>query len=780
MRWAVAPWLVALGGCLAPDLVPCGDLSCASGDVCFESRKCVSSENLDACGGVADGAACATRAVVAGVCHDAVCITPGCGNGVVDGAEMCDDGNVALGDGCSADCLSDETCGNGVLDFFEACDDGNHLSADGCSSACRVERLRALTLDRPGPRDLGYPVMAYDEARQQLVMFGVGKGGAATWIFDGTGWHQGPPGPSARMGAAMAYDPARQRIVLFGGKLPTGVQTEYADTWELDGASWTQVQITGNRPPARHDHQMAYDATRQRIVLVGGATGPLAFESFRSDTWTFDGTTWASIPAALPAGRKDAGLAFDEARQQLVLVGGTGSSAATKTEMWALDASTWTLLATSVPATNKGELVYDRVRARLVLLGDGNTWEEQATTWTARTDSPIMLSEGYAEAFAYDPVRGRSVLYGAGQHWELGDAWTRDPFCIARLEPVRAVFDSARTRLVVHGGRRSVETWTRDAAGAWTLLTTPSTPMPSGDAALVYDPVRRATLGFGTRDGAGETWLLEDDAWRQLTTATTPPARIGHRLVYDVEHQRVVMSGGADPTTERPHGDTWTFDGVDWQRIESKLTPAARSIAGVVYDAARGRVVLAGGEGGFNTLLSDHWELVDSEWGEATPMPAPREGGKFVYDPVRRRPVWLAGFELTGGETVVALAASVWQYEVASPAPPRWYFGYDPYFDITYDTAAREIVGVGAVGTNDGWALGVLQWRADDDLLESCSGIDDADEDGLRGCADPDCFALCDPACLPGATCPENRPRCGDGACDAALENHARCAEDCP
>ena len=66
--------------------------------------------------------------------------TPGCGDGVVDrsGEEVCDDGNNVDGDGCSADCLSDETCGNGVRDDAagERCDDGNTDDGDACRGDC--------------------------------------------------------------------------------------------------------------------------------------------------------------------------------------------------------------------------------------------------------------------------------------------------------------------------------------------------------------------------------------------------------------------------------------------------------------------------------------------------------------------------------------------------------------------------------------------------------------------------------------------------------------------
>jgi cysteine-rich repeat protein len=65
---------------------------------------------------------------------------PACGDGVVDPStgEVCDDGNRALGDGCSADCRSTEVCGNGVVDGVrgEVCDDGNTSDGDGCSADC--------------------------------------------------------------------------------------------------------------------------------------------------------------------------------------------------------------------------------------------------------------------------------------------------------------------------------------------------------------------------------------------------------------------------------------------------------------------------------------------------------------------------------------------------------------------------------------------------------------------------------------------------------------------
>lgn len=74
-----------------------------------------------------------------------------CGNNIVDSVsdyygnyayqEACDDGNTDAGDGCSPDCWSDETCGNGYRDENEICDDGNTADGDDCSSDCQTNNM---------------------------------------------------------------------------------------------------------------------------------------------------------------------------------------------------------------------------------------------------------------------------------------------------------------------------------------------------------------------------------------------------------------------------------------------------------------------------------------------------------------------------------------------------------------------------------------------------------------------------------------------------------------
>ena len=66
-----------------------------------------------------------------------------CGDGTLDPAETCDDGNQVEGDGCDSNCTL-TGCGNGIVTAGEECDDGNTVNGDGCSSSCENQDPSAL------------------------------------------------------------------------------------------------------------------------------------------------------------------------------------------------------------------------------------------------------------------------------------------------------------------------------------------------------------------------------------------------------------------------------------------------------------------------------------------------------------------------------------------------------------------------------------------------------------------------------------------------------------
>jgi hypothetical protein len=152
--------------------------------------------------------------------------------------------------------------------------------------------------------------MAYDAARDRTVLFGGYDGtsiSGETWELEDARWERRDiDGPSARLQHAMAFDEARGVTVLHGGLSKPGegcslidednfdeVYAYCSDTWTFDGARWTRVALDG--PSPRAFHAMAYDRNRQVIVLVGGGDDDCEVPL---DVWEWNGTAWATIPAA--------------------------------------------------------------------------------------------------------------------------------------------------------------------------------------------------------------------------------------------------------------------------------------------------------------------------------------------------------------------------------------------------------------------------------------------------------------------------------------------------
>lgn len=99
------------------------------------------------------------------------------------------------------------------------------------------------------------------------------------------GWQKisGPQAPAAAY-STIAYDVARDQMILFGGH---GGGGQLGRTWAFDGESWVQLDLA-LEPPARSHAVMAYDEARQEVVLHGGYKN----DTTLLDTWVFDGETW--------------------------------------------------------------------------------------------------------------------------------------------------------------------------------------------------------------------------------------------------------------------------------------------------------------------------------------------------------------------------------------------------------------------------------------------------------------------------------------------------------
>ena len=62
----------------------------------------------------------------------------------------------------------------------------------------------------------------------------------------------------------------------------------------LCAGQWTKVADNAASPPARFDTRMAYDEARERVVLFGGQAEDANY-TYLNDTWEWDGAAWAQV-----------------------------------------------------------------------------------------------------------------------------------------------------------------------------------------------------------------------------------------------------------------------------------------------------------------------------------------------------------------------------------------------------------------------------------------------------------------------------------------------------
>ncbi|MFN0134417.1 MAG: kelch repeat-containing protein [Phycisphaerales bacterium] len=347
-------------------------------------------------------------------------------------------------------------------------------------------------------------------------------------------------GPSARYGHAMAYDSARQRIVLFGG----AGAGYFNDTWEWDGAAWTQ-RITPASPSGRFGHSIAYDSLRAVVVLFGGRSATATL----SDTWEYNGATWiARSPTQSPGGRHEAGMVFDSARNRCIHFGGRDASGLPLGDTWEYDGTTWTQLPIAGPAPRAlMAIAYDSARARTVVFGgswatiDAFVWELDAAVpaWSPRniqpgpvvSNSPVMI---------YDAARARHVLFGSRTTWEFDPAgagtWvlrSSDPPS-SRYRSSMAYHAGEQTTILFGGysfssGSALGDTWQYDGAatGGPTLTEWPDTQSAAPGQTVMFHVTASASPPISYQWFRGGSPIVDGGQFSGTTTDTLTITNVG-------------------------------------------------------------------------------------------------------------------------------------------------------------------------------------------------------------------------------------------------------------
>ena len=303
--------------------------------------------------------------------------------------------------------------------------------------------------------------------------------------------------------------------------------------------------------------------------------------------------------------------------------------------------------------------------------------------------------------------------------------WTPIAMPGATVDQV-AIYDPLGDRMIVFGGISETKAagsnltwaWSRSTSPAWTLLDAIDASDPiSGliDATALLDPVRARVLVFGGTDGTlrNDVWtlaLVPVAKWSRLLPQGTPPsAREGSVLVYDSARDRMILFGG--------NGGGWNTDvwalslGATpaWTPLATLGSPPPAVRSAAVYDAAEDRMVIYNG--------SSTWQLsfaADANQPSWTPLTATgtppfRANFTAVDDSAGQRMIVYGGSNGAGstfGETwALSLSASpAWSQLLPTGTLPKPRY----FHSAAMDPTRGQMIVFGGFNLESG----VLTWRA--------------------------------------------------------------------
>jgi hypothetical protein len=548
-----------------------------------------------------------------------------------------------------------------------------------------------------GPCARDSVAMAYqgNEEEGVVVLFGGYDYGAYgrladTWEWNGTSWIQwtAPPLPPGRWRHAAAYDEVRNVLTIHGGSAGT---TFFSDTWEWDGRTWTQHNTDG--PSARDRHAMAFfddpnDPSASRAVLFGGW-----HYGFLNDTWEWDGNTWElkQPNGSSPSARYDHALAFDAARSEIVLFGGTDASG-NLGDTWTWDGSTWQQESPddSPAPCSWFAMAYDSLRGVVVLAGCDGTWEWNGNTWLLRDPNGPLGS-----AMAYDPERHVAVLYDApdANTWEWdGSVWTQRGSMYSGAYNgygARMVYWPMGHSVLLHGGKAgsydyyfaTASLWSPDCKNPIIVL------QPIGQVATVDDTVE-FSINTGNPPGAppfSYRWRCDGAPLQDGSTEWGSTIAGSGTKILTITGTRMPDAGVYDAVVTNECGSATSWPATlemqpcrDWYLGEpSAPIPTARYSPGIAYDSQQGLAVLHSGRNAAWQYLPDTWQFDGQAWTHVSDAGPKRVAHAMAYfddpnDPNASRTVLFGGYNgsYDTNETWEWDGSNWTKCEPNSPVPP--------------------------------------------------------------------------------------------------------------
>jgi len=265
----------------------------------------------------------------------------------------------------------------------------------------------------PTPAVPAQPVSSYgynvveDPATHQVVLFGGIDDYVDTWLWNGQRWSLAHPSasPPGRFYAAGAYDPVSREVMIYGGRLAGG--DVVCDTWAWTGSTWIELDKGNGQLPPGEGSWMAWDASRQEMVLVTHSDNAL-------ETWVWN-SGWVRQPGGDIAASDTGGLGYDPTSGSLLLLAsGPGADAGST---WGWDGSMWRRAA-GPPPPSTGWMAIDPTTHRPELLAYFSPTQSAPALWTWSSagwglvpDSSIPSID--VSEIATDSARGLVLLFGS-------------------------------------------------------------------------------------------------------------------------------------------------------------------------------------------------------------------------------------------------------------------------------------------------------------------------------------------------------------------------------
>jgi len=478
-----------------------------------------------------------------------------------------------------------------------------------------------------------------DEARDRMLVIG-GARGLDVWALPLSGgdenrWTQilprgdTPPVDESNVGSPVSavYDPFAQRVLVL---LADSYQFETPRIWELtldDDPAWHELTLAGRAPGAELDQgKMVVDRSGQRVLIVGGGLNS-------SGTWalSLDGSArWSRLADApapetftrspFPIGINTGALFIDAPRERLVLINGSVRKSA---QVWTLPVAggDWALEASgSCGPDYDTTSTYDSVHDRVLFWGANcgiSSYDLASGEWRAWDTSVTPRAQLFlATSSIDDPQRGRALFFSGGI--SAGNATTA------------LRYDDLSVSVVVPN----------------TLGITP------GGTSAVWDEQRQALVAFGAYDGAQPTkvhGLAVGDRWLGVAGAQ-PAYSVG---AYDTIGHAVIALGYVDGARPSEHlARLSSKPGSPWEELTVPDGPEVREWPLAVYDSARQRLVVHGGQApGYPSakFFDDTWALSlagDPQWTQLATSGdsgGPRARQAAIFDPVGQRMIAYGG-----------------------------------------------------------------------------------------------------------------------------------------